>query len=70
MSPAMAQDPKQMDEQLAWRCSRCGTEGTITQGGEPEEIVRRMLVHHERLAPRCEPRFIVVHDGKTMVIET
>jgi hypothetical protein len=54
---------------LPWRCSTCGAEGAITTGENQAETYRRMQAHHERLKPDCVPRFIVVEDGRPVVIQ-
>lgn len=56
------------DASLPWRCSHCGTEGSITKGPNGSETLDRLHSHHKRLAPDCEPRFIVVENGHVVVI--
>lgn len=53
---------------ISWRCSHCGAEGSITKDLNPEVTLRRMEVHHGRLSKECTARFIVVDEGKVMVV--
>jgi hypothetical protein len=48
---------------VPWRCGNCGMEGSITKAPDANETLRRLLSHHERLSPRCQPRILVVDPG-------
>lgn len=57
-------------DSLPWRCQRCGTEGVTLKALTAQQTLERMVSQHDRLAPGCTPRLIVVaRDGYLMVID-